>query len=121
MCVLCGPALPVREEIFTLGELIKVIRKLRNGRAGGIDAIPAEYLKALLSNNTSLQLLLDFLNICWQRREVPTDWHLAQVTAIYKKGRIDLPENYRPISLLNVGYKVFAALVKERLVDAGAE
>ena len=34
---------------------------------------------------------------------------------------VDLCENYRPISLLNLGYKVFAALVRKRLVEAGAE
>ena len=36
-----GPALLVREEVFIIGELIKVIRKLKNGRAASINGIPA--------------------------------------------------------------------------------
>ena len=46
---------------------------------------------------------------------------MAHVSAIHKKGHVDLCENYRPISLLNLGYKVFAALVRSRLVEGGAE
>ena len=43
------------------------------------------------------------------------------MTSIYKKGNVELPENYRPISLLSLGYKIFAALVGKRLLDAGVE
>ena len=38
-----------------------------------------------------------------------------------KKGSIELPENYRPISLLDVGYKVMAAIILQRLQTGGAE
>ena len=37
------------------------------------------------------------------------------------KGNTDTCENCRPISLLCVGYKLFAALLKNRLIDGGAE
>jgi hypothetical protein len=65
--------------------------------------------------------MTDFLSECWQRKEVHSEWHLATVVAIHKKGPVDLCENYRPISLLNIWYKVFAALVHKRLVTSGAE
>ena len=40
---------------------------------------------------------------------------------LYKKGDISLPENYRPISLLPIGYKVVAWMLQKRLQDGGVE
>ena len=45
---------------------------------------------------------------------------LANVVSIYKKGDSSNLANYRPISLLQVYYKIIAALVKER-IDAGLD
>ena len=116
-----GPELPVRLASFTEAEVKKAIRKMRSGRAGGPDGIPAEYLQTLTCNSTALRILTYFMNCCWERREVPAEWHEAFVAAVYKKGPIDQCANYRPISLLNIGYKAFAAMVHARLVEAGAE
>ena len=40
---------------------------------------------------------------------------------LFKKGDNSLPENYRPISLLPIGYKVLAALIHQRLLDGGVD
>ena len=34
---------------------------------------------------------------------------------------VTLPQNYRPISLLPVGYKVLAALIHQRLIECGVD
>ena len=116
-----GEELPVRLDSFSTEEVRRGIWKLRSQRAAGHDEIAPEYLKALLSNSEALSIMVEFLNKCWLQQEIPEDWHLAVVTAIHKKGRADLCENYRPISLLCIFYKLFAALVHRRLVEAGAE
>jgi hypothetical protein len=59
--------------------------------------------------------------MCWERKKVPHFWKTARVAAIYKKKDPALPENYRPISLLAVGYKIYAAALLARLKAAGAE
>eukprot|EP00959_Pyramimonas_sp_CCMP1952_P098547 2060105-Pyramimonas_sp.AAC.1 len=61
------------------------------------------------------------MNVCWRRHETPKGWHKAVVITIHKKGATDIPGNYRPISLLSLGYKIFASLVLERLLRAGAD
>jgi hypothetical protein len=43
------------------------------------------------------------------------------VTAIFKGGDAGQLKNYRPISLLVAGYKLFAQVLLERLKEAGAE
>ena len=116
-----GAALPVREDPFTEEEVRLVVRRLRSERAAGPDQIPAEYWKAIAEDVEALRWMVEFMNLCRSTCEIPSEWHLAQVSALHKKGRIDLCENYRPISLLSVGYKIFSALILGRLKDGGAE
>lgn len=42
---------------------------------------------------------------------VPQDWRTATVVPIYKSGRRDLPQNYRPISLTSVVSKIIEHIV----------
>ena len=111
-----GSPLPVKPE-----EIKVAVRKLRNEKAAGPDAIPAEYWKAVIEDDVVLEMQTKFVNLCWRNQEIPADSHETQVSALHKKGRVDLCENYRPISLLSLGYKIFAALVRARIVEAGAE
>ena len=46
---------------------------------------------------------------------------MATVVFLFKKGDASLPENLRPISLLPVGYKVVASMIRKRLQHGGAE
>ena len=116
-----GSPLPVNLNDFSTEEVKVVVRKLRNDKAAGPDAIPAEYWKAVIEDDVVLEMQTTFVNLCWRNKEIPVDWHEAQVSALHKKGRVDLCENYRPISLLCLGYKIFAALVRARIIEAGAE
>ena len=52
---------------------------------------------------------------------MPGQWHEATVTSIFKKGAPDVCDNYRPISLLCVAYKVYATIILRRLQTGGAE
>ncbi|KAK4829469.1 LOW QUALITY PROTEIN: hypothetical protein QYF61_004759 [Mycteria americana] len=47
----------------------------------------------------------------WLTGEVPADWRLANVTAIYKKGRKEDPGNYRPGSLTSVLGKLMEQII----------
>ena len=49
---------------------------------------------------------------------MPEPWDKAVVVAIFKKGdRLD-PSNYRPISLLDTCYKLYARVLQRRIADA---
>ena len=41
----------------------------------------------------------------------------ASIATICKKGRTDRPEDYRPIALLNVTYKLLAIIIHVRLYE----
>ena len=62
--------------------------------------------------------MVGFCQICCRRHDA---WHDARVAKILKKGDPAACENYRPICLLSVGYKLFATILLERLRTAGCE
>eukprot|EP00969_Alexandrium_andersonii_P104231 4600386-Alexandrium_andersonii.AAC.1 len=51
----------------------------------------------------------------WTSEEVPAEVLRARVVFIFEKGDRSNLANYRPISLLSSLYKIFAAMVKNRL------
>ena len=116
-----GNLLPISQEDISKDEVRSVIKKLRSQKASGPDDVPAELFRALLDDEESLSRLTSLFNDCWRARQVPSEWHEAVVTAIFKKGAPDQCDNYRPISLLCVAYKIYASIILRRLKEAGAE
>ena len=99
---------------FTMIELSDVIRQLKKNKAPGPDGVRAELIKHL--NYVNEQALLDLLNECLRRERVPAEWKRAHIVTIFKgKGSPSDPASYRPISLLNTFYKIYAALLQRRL------
>ena len=49
--------------------------------------------------------------------EVPISWKQANVTPIFKKGRRNLPNNYRPVSLTSQVGKLMEAIIRDAIVD----
>ena len=47
----------------------------------------------------------------------PAQWQKALITAIFKKGKRNNPENYRPISLTSVLSKIMESLVKDAILQ----
>jgi len=58
---------------------------------------------------------LNFQNICWVYGDIPEEWRTAIVISIHKKGDRNNPGNYRGISLLNTGYKIYSKIIAKRL------
>ena len=75
----------------------------------------------LTPGSGATEYVTKFCNTCWTSKTVPDEWHKARVASIYKKGDPAVCENYRPISLLNIGYKMFAVILLKRLQKAGAD
>ena len=111
------PILPMNTEVETgeieMKELDEAIKKLKNNKAPGPDEIPAELFKWL--DGESRKVILETLNECWRNETLIEDMNDARLAIIYKKGGTDLPQNYRPIALLNVIYKLLASIIQARI------
>ncbi len=122
------PPLPTRPHIFeqqaptittdfTRLEFDECIGEAKKGKATGPDEIPADLLSLIDDSNRDELLLL--FNKCWNTATIPDHWKEAFVVAIYKnKGHPELPKSYRPISLLNSLYKIYARLIQKRLSNS---
>jgi len=50
-------------------------------------------------------------------RKLPSDWKLAEVTAIFKKGVKTDRGNYRPVSLTSVCCKLLESLIRDHVMS----
>ena len=100
----------------TKDEIIRAIKRMKNGKAAGPDGIPAEALKTDVE--TTADLLLPLFEKIWEQEKVPTDWKDGHIIKLPKKGDLSICENYRGITLLSVPGKVFNRILLERMRDA---
>ena len=81
--------------------------KMRRGKAGGKNGILPEMLKCCSAD--LLQQLVELFESVWQ------EWKDALIVPIPKKSDLSLCDNWRGISSLDVGGKVFAKVIQQRL------
>ena len=69
--------------------------------------------------NTSLKAteksFLNTLRYCWDNNRVPDLMNGAYIASIFKKGNFAKPQNYGPMALLNLFYKFYTIIVRERI------
>ena len=64
-----------------------------------------------------LSELANLLNTWWREEDILVEILQARIVLIFKKGDIGKYENYRPISLLNAVYKIYAGIIQNRLAN----
>ena len=87
--------------IPTVGEVPNLLRKLDVRKATRLDKIPCKLLKV------AADIVAPSLTKIYQPSIItgifPSEWKLARVTSIFKKGKINNPCNYRRISVIRGG------------------
>ena len=94
-------------------EVDKIIAKLPNKASSGYDKINNKLLK-LLKDEIS-KPLSDLLNKSLVQGIFPLNMKLSEVVPLHKGNKRNVPENYRPISLLVTISKVLEKLVCKRV------
>ena len=102
-------------QAVTVDNVRDLLLKTNSKKATGLDKIPCKVLK--LAANIIAPSLMHIFNQSIAICIFPTEWKLARVSPIYKKGKKDDPNNfyYRPISVIPVVAKIFEKLVHEQL------
>lgn len=97
-------------------EIETVINELPSGKSPGPDGLTSEFYRKFMDKLTPLlKILYDEI---WEKNIVPDGFTEASVRLIYKnKGDKKDLANWRPISLMNVDYKIMASWIKNRIQD----
>ena len=113
------PQLSEREQISCEGkvEIIdceKVLKTFKSNKTPGNDGLPIEFYITFWDEIK--QLLVDSFNYAFTHGELSTSQKQAVISLLQKKGKDRLfLKNWRPISLLNVDYKILSKVIAERI------
>lgn len=94
-------------------ELREVVKHLKDEKSPGSDGIPSEFYKYFWCDLEDLYI--DMLTDVNDNLELPCSLRRAIIALIFKKGDSDDLENYRPISLTNIDYKILAGVLANRI------
>ena len=99
---------------FTLDEISKNIKVLKNNKSEGADFVKNEYLKNC--PQSVIILIVRLFNLILQTGHVPYEWCVGLIVPIFKKkGSHFDPNNYRGITLLSCLGKLFTLCLNARL------
>ena len=103
------------DDEISIEEIEKYVKKLKNGKAPGMDGIPNEFYKE--GGQGMLEEMHEMFACIWREERVPAAWNESRVTLIHKGGHKSKKEvkNYRPIAVCDTLCKVFCGILNERL------
>ena len=94
-----------------IDELLRSVRKLKNGKATGPDEIMNEMIKA--GGHSLHECILKLFNMILQYEQVPSTWTTGYIVPIHKGGSKTLTTNYRGISITSSLGKLFSSVMRE--------
>jgi len=95
--------------LITMEDLETTIKALKAIKSPGSDGINTELYKR--APKSCLHASLNFPNVCWFYGDIPDEWRKAIFIPIHKNGDRNNPDNYRDISLLNIGSKIYSKII----------
>lgn len=98
---------------MTMGELTKALSEMDNGKAPGPDEVLTEFFKefwGVIQND-----YLDMVNRAVVDKRFPPGVTRGLISLLHKANSRSQLTNWRPITLLNIAYKLFAKALQMRV------
>jgi hypothetical protein len=100
---------------FTEEKVSAVMKNLKDKSSYGSDNIPVKVLRD--AHEILVKPYHRLLNKIYNQNIIPEQWKTSRILPLHKKGKKNLIENYRPISNLCAGSKVFERLILMRILE----
>ena len=97
---------------LTENECWIALKSMNLNKSPGSDGLSVEFYKCFWDDLK--QMVVDSLNQGYDKKELSSTQSQAILTLLYKKGNKNLLDNWRPISLLNIDYKLVARVLTLR-------
>lgn len=110
---------------ISLEEVLAGLKKLQNGRAIGVQGLPAELLRYAKVEqepgmpppaNVLAPVLVDVLNSAFLAGRVPASVNGSLITPVHKKGSKLDTLNYRPIAVTEPIMRLYASILNSRIL-----
>ena len=112
---LSDPVIPFNLEPPTYQQISNVIRKMKaSGSPCPLDQLSIICFKRCPFLRTYLS---EIIRTAWSTGSVPSEWKKACTILIHKKGNVNDPANFRPITLQSVPLKVFTSCLRNAIFN----
>jgi hypothetical protein len=99
---------------YSVAEITTALKGLKPGKAAGSDGMHPEFL--INCGPNTRRWLSKFYTDIQQSGTLPPEFRKSKIIAIVKPGKSnDRPENYRPIALFSVCYKLLERIIYNRI------
>ena len=106
------PSIPPLE--FSRDGIVKLLQDLNPNKASGPDNIPVRILKECAEQIAPF--LQAMFTQSFETGNIPSDWKMAFITPLFKKGDRSLPSHHRPVSLTSVCSKLMEHIVFKHIM-----
>lgn len=106
------------EKSINMSEAYAALAKMNKGKSPGCDGLTVEFYNCFW--HTLGEKLVDVLNFSEKQNppELPTSMKRGVITLLHKKDRDPIYiKNWRPVSLLNIDYKIYTKCLALRMQD----
>ena len=91
-------------------EIMQIMKEFENGKASDLPIVALKKCANLISGHLS-----GFYNNFMKHGKFPKILKLGKITPVYKKGDVQILDNYRPISIIPIFGKIFEKIIYNRL------
>ena len=105
---------PMDLPVFTKETLEEELKQLKKNKAVGTNKLRAELYKSLGESEICKEKMVNCFNNALETGKIPKSWNISR-TRLIKKVTKPGPKEFRPITIVNISYKIFFSFLNKQI------